>query len=363
MYVFSGVADSGGTPLDRLRELAARPENTRFFRAVTAAVRDAFDHVGEHACRQALPGGLPLADWLRGTPAPPDALTHSLVQAVCAHAYQLCLLQPGPRPPDSEAIGEPVAAVGHSMGVQAAIAAGRRGLDRRAFIAFSQVSIGLATVIMLRCHEVSEARGARQRLAEAYAARAGTEASAPTPMAGLTAISEADLRRCVAEYQGDEGPVEVAIVNSERSHVLAGTPDALVDFWLAHADRFDRDRVRWAFLASTAPFHSSLLAPAVALIHRDGRAIGYQVHGVDLSVPVYVADAPHNLQQRADLLQDFLEQAICRPVDWRTTVTTAVAAARPDRVVDFGPGNAARLFTRESLRGRGYPLRFQAVPH
>ncbi|WP_432840298.1 hypothetical protein [Dactylosporangium sp. CA-092794] len=358
MYVFSGVGDTGAKPLDRLRELAARPENARFFRAVTAAVRDAFDHVGERAWRRDLPGGLPLADWLRGGPAPPPALEHSLVQGVCAHVYQLCLLQPGP---GTEPDGEPVAAVGHSMGVQAAIAAGHRGLDRRGFVAFSRISAGLATMILLRCHEVFQPRGAGRRLAAAYAARAGAAATPPAAMAAITGIAEADLRGRLAAHPGDEGPAEVAIVNAERSHVLAGTPDALAGFWLANAERFAADRVRWAFLASTAPFHSSLLAPAAALIRADRAAIGYEVRGAALSVPVYVAEAPHNLQERGDLWLDFLEQAVCRPVDWRATVTTAAEATRPDRVVDFGPGAAARLFTRESLRAAGYRLRFQAV--
>ncbi|GIF12567.1 ACP S-malonyltransferase [Actinoplanes teichomyceticus] len=353
LYIFDGLAGSDGPPLAQLRALAARPENTRFFRVAAEAVQASFDHVGAQVYRRELPGGLPLRELLTGPPAPPAVLGHSLVQGICAHVYQLCLLQPGP-----DAAPAPVAAAGHSMGVQAAIAAGRRLTDRRSFLRFSRASISLAAMIMLRCHQVFEERVASPAVTRAYQERAAAPAVRPTAMAAVLAIDEADLRARVAAYAG---PVELAIVNSARSHVLAGTPGALAEFWLANADDFERRRVRWMFLASTAPFHSSLLAPAAELIHGDRGVLDYEVTGDGLALPVYVAEEPRNLQDRPDLWLDFVEQSFCRPVDWLTTVTTAVAATRPDQVVDFGPGPGARLFTRESLRHAGYSVPLKAL--
>ncbi len=349
LYIFDGMAGSDGPPLDRLRELAARPENARFFRAATEAVRDVFDHVGAAVWRRDLPGGLPLRELLAGAALPPVALRHSLVQGICAHLYQLCLLQPGPG-----AVPAPVAAAGHSMGVQAAIAAGHRPAGRRAFVAFARDSIGLATTILLRCHQVFEEREASASVVRAWQERAAAPGVLPTAMASVLGIDEAALRERVAAH--DAGPVELAIVNSARSHVLAGTPDGLARFWLAHAGDFEQRRVRWSFLASTAPFHSTLLAPATALINADRGAVTYDVSGESLALPVFVAEEPRNLQDRPDLWRSFMEQSICRPVDWLTTVTTAVAASRPDQVVDFGPGPGARLFTRESLRHTGHAV-------
>ena len=371
LFVFSGLASLKGPPIEALRELRNRPENVRFFATAFEAVTAAFDHVGPGAYRRYLPGGMPLERWLGGEEPAPAQRTHSVVDGICAHIYQLCLLQPQAgdpaQTPDDDGPGtgsRPVATLGHSLGVQAAVAAALQVRRRRDFLRVSYDSIVLAAVILLRCHQVDAATPGPDDVRRRYLDRVPAGGSPPGPMAAVGGLTTAELGAMVAGHDREtHGPVEIAIVNSGRSHVLAGAPASLVAFWLDNEERLAASKVRWSFLPSTAPFHTSLMEPAVALLRADEGFIGYNIAGGQLALPVYVAEAPHNLQDRPGSFGHFLEQAIARPVDWYATVTTAVAASRPELVIDFGPGPAARVFTRECLRQVGYSLRYRTVTH
>jgi malonyl CoA-acyl carrier protein transacylase len=219
----------------------------------------------------------------------------------------------------------------------------------------------LATMILLRCHQVPGCERADDALTERYLTESGGTAT-PGTMASIMAVDLDPLRDAVAASQG-AGAVEIAIVNSRRSYVLAGSPRALVEFWFGHGRRLVEGGARWSFLPTTAPFHSSLLEPAVRLLRADSAFIGYDITGPQLALPVYVAESPHNLQDRPSSFGAFLEQAISRPVDWFATVTEAVDRTRPDHLLDFGPGPAARVFARECLQQIGYGLRYRTLSH
>ena len=337
LYLFSGMAGMQGPPLAALRALYARPENARYFTTAAEAVAGVLDHVGADAYRRELPGGIPLTDWLRGASPDAAALDHSIVDGLCAHLYQLCLLQPaigdGDRP-------TPVAAIGHSLGLIGAVVAGLRITSRRQYTALCHDMITMTTLTLIRCHQA-----APPRTGEA------------TPMAAVTGLPAEELRALA-----EDSPVHVALANSGRSHVLAGDPAGLAGFRARHARRFADTGVRWAYLRSTAPFHTPLLHAAVRAALEDRHLMTSTLTGDRLALPVYVADAPVNLQDRGDLLPDVLAHAVCRPLDWPGTVRAAIDGCRPDRIVDFGPGPSARVFTRESLRGSHNGLRYRSIP-
>ncbi|MDT0269444.1 hypothetical protein RM844_24485 [Streptomyces sp. DSM 44915] len=339
LFLFSGLAGVQGPPLAALRALYERPENARYFTAAAEAVASVLDHVGADAYRRELPGGIPLTDWLRGATPDEGALEHSLVDGLCATIYQLCLLQPAVGGPAADR-PTPVAAIGHSIGLIGAMVAGYRLASRRRYTVLCHDLIAMTTLTLVRCHQLAPPRAAEA-----------------TPMAAVGGVPVGELRELVAD-----SPVHLALANSGRSHVLAGEPAELAAFRARHARRLAEPGVRWAYLRSTAPFHTPLLAPAVRAALAERHFMTVPLTGEELAVPVYVADAPVNLQHRGDLLPDVLAQSVCRPLDWPGTVRAAVDGCRPDQVVDFGPGSSARVFTRESLRGSHEGLRYRSVP-
>ncbi|MER7487708.1 hypothetical protein ABTY20_17715 [Streptomyces sp. NPDC126497] len=339
LYLFSGMAGVQGPPLAALRALYARPENARYFTAATEAVARVLDHVGPDAYRRELPGGIPLTAWLRGDPPDAGALEHSIVDGLCAHIYQLCLLQPAVGRADGDRPA-PVAAIGHSLGLIGAMAAGLGVSGRRPYTALCHDLIAMTALALIRCHQLTPPRK-----------------GAATPMAAVTGVPAEELRALAAD-----SPVHLALTNSGRSHVLAGDPADLAGFRAEHARRLAEPGVGWTYLRSTAPFHTPLLEPAVRATLEERHFMTFPLTGDRLAVPVYVADAPVNLQHRGDLLPDVLAHAVCRPLDWPGTVRAAVEDCRPDQIVDFGPGPSARVFTRETLRDGHHGLRYRSVP-
>jgi malonyl CoA-acyl carrier protein transacylase len=339
LYLFSGLAGLQGPPLPALRALYARPENARYFTTAAEAITDVLDHVGAEAYRRELPGGIPLTAWLRGTPPAAGALEHSIVDGLLAHLYQLCLLQPPLRRAAGER-PEPVAAIGHSLGLIGATVAGTVTTDRRRYTAMCRDVIAMTTLTLIRCHQL-----------------APPHSGPATPMAAVMGVPTEELRALVAGSR-----VHLALANSGSSHVLAGDPGDLDALRREHARRLAEPAVRWVYLRSTAPFHTPLLEQAVRAALEDRHFLTFRLTGEELAVPVYVADSPVNLQHRGDLLPDVLAHAVCRPLDWPRTVRAALEDCRPDQIVDFGPGPSARVFTRETLRGSRTGLRYRSVP-
>ncbi|PGH47290.1 hypothetical protein CRI70_29490 [Streptomyces sp. Ru87] len=333
------MAGMHGPPLAALRALYARPENAGYFTAAAEAVTRVLDHVGADAYRRELPGGIPLTAWLRGETPEAGALDHSIVDGLCAHLYQLCLLQPAIGGADRDRPA-PVAAVGHSLGLAGALVAGLRMTSRRRYTAFCHDLIAIITLMLIRVHQV-----------------APPQTDAAMPMAAVLGVPTDEVRELVTG-----SPVHLALTNSDRSHVLAGNPADLAALRARHARRLAEPGVRWAYLPSTAPFHTPLLLPAVRATLTDRHFMTFPFTGDELAVPVYIAESPVNCQHRTDLLADLLTHGLCGPLDWPGTLRAAIEGSRPDQIVDFGPGASALVFTRESLRGSHDSLRYRRIP-
>jgi malonyl CoA-acyl carrier protein transacylase len=357
VFLFGGLGGREGPPLVELRELYGRPENVAYFAAAFSAVHDGLELLGRAAYERHLPAGLPLRDWLGGAAAPGSGhLASSIVDGVCTHIYQLCLLQPR--------TGRPaVAALGHSLGMYAAVVAAMGLTDRRAFIRACRASITMLVLTLVRAHEVAGDHRIDPEHAREYLTRARAT-TPPGPMAGISGLGLAEVRAMVDAHnrRAGAGVIEVGLVNGSRSHVLTGRPAALVELWLANEERLSRPGARWFFLSTTAPFHSSLLEPAVRRLATDGLAIG-RLAGGDLRMPVYGTQPVPNLQRSTDLYLDLAWQSLCRPLDWLAVLARTVADHAPDAALYFGPGLSAQVFTRTYLRDAGHPLAQTVVSH
>lgn len=346
-----------------LRELYRRPECARLFGTALEAVQTALDQVGEASYGGHLPNGLPLREWLSGRAEPaPDELSHSLVDGICVLVWQLSLLQPHRRGSGPPHLSAPSARVlGYSLGLFAAAVAGMRIEDRHEFLRVSHESLLIASLILLRCHEYTDVTRCEPDTVKRYLTRFPASA-APTPMAAILGIDVDALKDAVAmdgERSGD--PVELGIINSPRSAVLVGSAEALAGFRFRNNEFLSSQRARWSFLACRAPFHGRMLSPVVERMEADWAKVAFDVTGDQLSLPVWGSGTLQNLQESRSVRQDFLENVICRPLDWPAIVREAVGIAPPDQVFDYGPGLGARLFTRECLNALGYESTFATV--
>jgi malonyl CoA-acyl carrier protein transacylase len=358
LLLFDGLGGNNDTLVAALHELYARPENAAYFHTVFTVLDDVLKYIGNETRGAVLPTDLSLKQWLE-SPAnfPSDALRNSIVAGICVHVCQVCHLQPTGRSADDDV----VAALGHSIGLQAAVVAGMRTRRMDEFLALVASSLKLVALSLVRGHQLDEARVASPELVSRYLARDG-KGRAPTPMASLTGMSRHDLSSAVSRY-GEDGrrSLSVSLVNSPTVQVLSGSTADLLDFYFAHETEFARSRVSWAFLSNSIPFHSSRLAPAALRVRDDLAFIG-PVPGADaLKVPVYATDAPRDLRQSTDLVQEFLDQVLVRPIEWELAAGHAIGDAAIERVVDCGPGPGARRFTRECLRAGARPVRFESV--
>jgi len=348
VMLFDGLAGGNRSPLHLLRALARQPENVRFMRMACEAVQAALDHVGANVLRETLPYGLPLRRWLSSDTEPPaHEWANSVVDGVATHVSQLCALAPHrvDVEPSHHQL-QPSLALGYSLGLLSAVVGSLLVTDRRDFLRASRASITMTTVLMIRAQQCAP-----------LPVEAAT--STISMMALIVGIEPTIIRDASAEYRRAGGAVEVAIVNSARSLVLAGSPEALGDFRAAHRELLEGHRARWSDLPCTVPFHTSALHSLPTMMEADRSFLEYNFVGSQLRVPVYGGGEPRNLQSNGDLLADCLRAAVCDPIDWPHTLRTAVGTRPPESILDYGPGVGARVFTRDCLRSMGFRPQFR----
>lgn len=359
LLLFDGLGGTNERLLPLLRELYADPANSAFFQTVFSALDEVAAYLDPPMTADPPPDGATFRKWLaRETGAPAGALANSLAAGLCVHVYQACQLQPARCREDDGA----VASLGHSIGLLAAVLAGLRLRRMDEFLGVVTGCLRLVAVALARGQQHTE-HLARQRTDEAarrYRA-SGRRGAGPGPMASLFGLPRDELRQLVAEFNRSGRSVSVSLANSPAAHVLSGPVAELLEFYFAHQTILRRPGVTWAFLNNTIPFHSPNLTPAARRIADDRRFVGELPGGDRLALPVYATDGPRNLQDAPDLVDEFVQQVLLRPIEWETVIRHAVTDAAVDRIVDYGPGAAARRFTKECLAGAGRRVRFAPV--
>ncbi|AHH97389.1 hypothetical protein GCM10010174_73360 [Kutzneria viridogrisea] len=357
LLLFDGLGGSNDTVVAALRTLYARPENHAYFERVFAVVDEVLTYIGTEARNALLPAGLAMKRWLEpSADSPPGPLDNSIVAGVCVHAYQVCHLQPTGNSADGA-----VAALGHSIGLQAAVVAGMRLRRMDEFLALAASSLKLVAVSLVRAQQLAAGNGADPDLVRRYLAL-GRRNRPPSPMASLSGMSRHELHGAVHRYNQDGGrTLSLGLVNSPTTQVLSGSTEDLLGFYFANESRFVQSQASWAFLPGTIPFHSAQLAPAAQRVREDLGFIGPLPRADQLELPVYATDGPRNLQRATDLVDEFLNQVLVRPIEWELAAGHAVSDARVERVVDCGPGPGARRFTRECLGAGAQAVRFESV--
>lgn len=353
MLLFDGLGGANDGLLPALRALYTIPANATYFHA-TFRVLDEVAAYLEPADRVRLcPDGTTLRQWLTSTSAPPGGLPRDSVTAgLCIHVYQACQLQPVRRHPD-----DAVAALGHSIGLLAAVLAGLGVRRTDEYLEVAAVCLRLAAITLVRGQQHAGGPTPDREAVDRYRTRVRRSAP-PGPMAALTGLRREELDELLT---GADGTITVSLANAARAHVLSGPTVELLDFHLRHEATFARTGATWTFLNNTIPFHSPLLLPAVRRIAGDRDFVGHLPGGDRLRLPVYATDAPRDLRGAPDLVDEFCQQVLSRPVEWEHVTRHAVTDSAIDRIVDHGPGAGARRFTKECLRDHPRRVAFESA--
>lgn len=359
VLLFSGFGTSGPGLVRQLQDLYRRPGDRQVLEVAAEAVEAAVRRFGPDGARHLTPDGIPLRRWLRGqAPVTPAALRSSVVEGLLTHLMHLCLLRPGSRAPWYG----PVIALGHSLGlISAVIAALRRDGGPQQFLRDAHETMAMTALTLLRCQQAAGDPHGEPELVRRYAQLSGAS-QRPGPMVAVSGLEVGRLRTLLAGYLTEGGhPVELGLVNGPRDAVLCGSTSGLLELWIRHRAAFVEAGAGYSFLRSTVPFHNSRLAPVLDHLSADRAWAGTSITSDRLAAPVYATDSPRDLRRTGDLYPDCLSQVICRPLDWSATVRSAMAAHRPSRAFDFGPGVAVRMFTRRCLEPQGDVLEYIPV--
>ncbi|WFE29983.1 hypothetical protein O7623_12685 [Solwaraspora sp. WMMD791] len=352
LLLFDGLGSTHEGLVPELRRMYASPENATFFQSFLDTVDNVSDYLGTTASADRLSFRAVLEQRRPGQGEPP---VDSVAAGLCVYAYQTCHLQPTARHADGA-----VAALGHSIGMLAAVIAGLRLRRMDDFIETVTAFLRLMAVSLARAQELVATANPEKSAVDRYRAMVHRGAD-PGPMAALSGLPRHELAEMVDEFTRNGGSLSMSLANSPRSHVLSGPPTELLEFYLQHAATFERAGAIWTFLSNTIPFHSRHLASTVDRVGQDRRFIGKLPGGGQLQLAVYATDVPRNLQSSSDFVDEFLQQVFLHPIDWEAVTGHAVADAAIDRIVDYGPGAAARRFTKECLGTAARSVQFAPI--
>ena len=350
LVVFDGLGGLESSTLDRLQLLWARPENAVFFQMVCTELDAVERHLAlhpDHPLRP--PNGQDLTRWMTGRGLGDLVARGTIASGMLIHVYQACLLQPRP---GTDTQTPPVGAIGHSLGVLGSVLAATTSRKNDAYLKLAAVTLRLLAITLVRCHEAELPPGPDVELVARYrhAVRRGP---APGPMAAISGMRRGEL---VDHLRGTAPSVVIGLTNTPTSHVLSGAPVDLLTVFTSLQSKLRR--TGWSFLPSAVPFHSPLMSPTISVIQESRRFIGDLLPPSNLAFPVYAADRPRDLRDSGDLINEFLDLSLSRPVDWPATLAEVLCRSSIDHVLDYGPGAGARRFTKECLRDSPAPVRF-----
>ncbi|HEV8353631.1 MAG TPA: ACP S-malonyltransferase [bacterium] len=166
-------------------------------------------------------------------------------------------------------------------------------------------------------------------------------AGRPTAMAAILGL-DADAVRAVCVAASHAGVVEPSNFNSPGQVVIAGD-EAAVREGMAQAKTAGARRA--VLLAVSAPFHTSLMAPAAARLAEALAAVAITAP----AVPV-VSNVTAQPVAAPDEIRRLLVAQVASPVRWDDSVRT-MAAAGTETFVEIGPGTTLSGLIRQTLDG------------
>ncbi len=161
----------------------------------------------------------------------------------------------------------------------------------------------------------------------------------PPGQGAMAAILKLPLEAIQEALTGLEG-VEIANLNSPEQTVISGRKEAVEEA----AERLKARRARVVFLPVSAPFHSSLMAPARERLARDLA----QVRLRKPRFPVY-ANVTARPEEDPERIRDLLLQQITAPVRW-VEILRDMEQRGVRRFLEFGSGEVLKGLVARTLK-------------
>lgn len=244
-------------------------------------------------------------------------------------------------------------ATGHSQGIITA-AVISASTDWTSFHSLAMQALSLLLSIGCRSQSVFTAPPARHAIInDALDHGEGT----PSAMLSVRQISLATVQKIVASVNAhlpSSAAIEIALHNGRTNFVLAGPAASLHGFNVhlrgiktaagQEQSRISFDKRKPAvsnrFLPISAPFHSSHLADAAALVLQDIQTHdGLHIRGCDLGIPVYsttIDGSDMRLSGSEDIVPKMVRMITEETLHW----TAATKLPDATHLIDFGPGRA-----------------------
>ncbi len=251
---------------------------------------------------------------------------------------------------DAMAAGAIVAAAGHSQGLLAALLVAEAGAG------------GVGDALLARYVRLAWTVGAHASLA----AHAGPE----PPLVAISGVRLARLAPLLDDVNVEVGTgaeAAVALVNGAQRIVVGGPPATLARLHArlaaqARAEAAARKRGRrggaplrfgWTPLGVDVAFHTPGLREPCALLRAQLAAEpGLLPDPAALALAVLSPGDGRDLRATGDLAAAVASAQLVSPVRW-DIVSSCLADAGADWVLDFGPGTEVATLTAENLRGHG----------
>ena len=146
-------------------------------------------------------------------------------------------------------------------------------------------------------------------------------------MLAVLGLEDEDVSQRVAAVE--QGIVEVANYNAPGQVVVAGDAEGVDAF----AASLSGEKVKLVELQVSAPFHTSLMAPAAERLKKDLDAVNFS----ELSFPVYSNVSAEAIQSAGEA-RELLKQQVCSPVRWTDSMKRLFSEQELSVSLEFGPG-------------------------
>ncbi|GAA6755566.1 ACP S-malonyltransferase [Thermus sp. 2.9] len=162
----------------------------------------------------------------------------------------------------------------------------------------------------------------------------------PKGQGAMAAILKLPLAEIQAALEGLEG-VEIANLNAPEQTVISGRKEAVE----RAAERLKALRARVVYLPVSAPFHSSLMAPAKERLARDLAGIPFRKP----LFPVY-SNVTAKPEEDPEAIRHLLLEQITAPVRW-VEILMDMERRGVRRFLEFGSGEVLKGLVARTLEG------------
>ncbi|EQA35213.1 beta-ketoacyl synthase [Leptospira inadai serovar Lyme str. 10] len=353
--VFSIFGGQGSDALPELRSFYEEGNfHKDFFDAVFITLEEEFAALTKDRANACLPHGFHLSDWLKQ----PELTPTSSQLSLCSYSVPLIFITQAAglfrflkEEGHWELFRSNVSGIcGHSQGVYAGLLLSV-SKNRESFL--KNLSLILRAILHLAIRSQEEFPLLEVDASYKRFIKSGEH---PSPMAALQAEVN-HLVPILEKFNSErtaEDTVYLGLQNSERSVVLCGSAESLLEFReiLSHSSFPDLDS--WIFLNISAPFHCQLLRRVPVLLEEDLKRIGFDPKPEDLEIPLYDTRDGKNLKEETGIALSLARMVVADPLDWKACTKEFQSGKEKVLLLSFGPGTGIDKICASNFRGKSF---------